>query len=107
MRTPFGTARIGINGVMTGARTGAMLAGNTGKSFMRNTFILAVMILLLSLPGAAEAKGIVTETVAEVEMRGIVGEACFGDRYETDEDMNDGNRITEEEILRLINPPRS
>ena len=44
---------------------------------------------------------------AAVMSRGIVGEACFGDRYETDEDMNDGNRITEEEILRLINPPRS
>ncbi len=42
-----------------------------------------------------------------VEMRGIVGEACFGDRYETDNDINEGNRISEEEILRLINPPRS
>jgi hypothetical protein len=84
-----------------------MLAGNTGESFMRSTFILPALILLLSLPGAAEAKKIVPETVAEVEERGIVGEACFGDRYETDEDMNDGNRITEEEILRLINPPQT
>ena len=37
----------------------------------------------------------------------IVGEACFGDRYETDNDINEGNRISEEEILRLINPLRS
>ncbi len=74
---------------------------------MRNTFILSALVLLLSVPGAAEAKGIVPETVAEVEIRGVVGEACFGDRYETDEDMNDGNRITEEEILRLINPPQT
>ncbi len=74
---------------------------------MRNTLILSALVLLLSLPGSAEAKKIVLESVAEVEIRGIVGEACFGDRYETDEDMNDGNRITEEEILRLINPPRS
>ncbi len=93
--------------MVTGARGGVMLAGNMGKTIMRNTFILPALILLLSLPGVAGAKGIVPETVAEVEERGIVGEACFGDRYETDEDMNEGNRITEEEILRLINPPQT
>ncbi len=45
--------------------------------------------------------------MAEVEMRGIVGEACFGDSYETDADMNEGNTISDEEIRRLLNPPRS
>ncbi|MCH8834556.1 MAG: hypothetical protein IH925_01280 [Proteobacteria bacterium] len=38
---------------------------------------------------------------------GIVGEACFGDRYESDDDMNDGNTITDEEIRLILNPPRS
>jgi len=38
---------------------------------------------------------------------GIVGEACFGDRYESDEDMNEGNTITDEEIRLILNPPRS
>ncbi len=36
---------------------------------------------------------------------GIVGEACFGDRYESDEDMNEGNTITDEEIRLILNPP--
>ena len=31
-------------------------------------------------------------------------DACFGDRYESEEDLKLGNRITEEEILLLINP---
>ena len=38
---------------------------------------------------------------------GIVGEACFGDRYESDDDMNEGNTITDEEIRLILNPPRS
>ncbi len=84
-----------------------MLAGNTGKMLMRNTLVLSALVLLLSQPTGAMAEEAATESVEEVEMRGIVGEACFGDRFETDEEMNDGNRITEEEILRLINPPRS
>ncbi|MCZ6607314.1 MAG: hypothetical protein O7A64_06575 [Alphaproteobacteria bacterium] len=74
---------------------------------MRNTLILPVLVLLLSLPAGAMAEEVATESVEDVERRGIVGEACFGDRYESDEDMNDGNRITEEEIFQLLNPPRS
>ncbi len=38
---------------------------------------------------------------------GIEGELCFGDKYETDEDLNDGNRISDEEIRRILNPPSS
>jgi len=34
-----------------------------------------------------------------------VHDACMGDRYESDEDINFGNTISEEEILTLINPP--
>ncbi len=74
---------------------------------MRNTLTLSALILLLSLPAWAKGDKGPPETAEEVEMRGIVGEACFGDRYESDDDMNDGNRITEEEILQLINPPRT
>ena len=93
--------------MVTGARAGAMLAGNTGKPLIRKTLALSALILLLSVPAGATAEKAAAESVEDVEMRGIIGEACFGDRYESDEDMNDGNRITQEEILQLLNPPRS
>jgi hypothetical protein len=37
----------------------------------------------------------------------VMGEPCWGDRYEKDEDLNEGSRITTEEILRIINPVQS
>lgn len=30
-------------------------------------------------------------------------DACWGDRYEKDEDLKTGNEMTEEEILRFLN----
>ena len=61
---------------------------------------LAVAALVLSGGARAEGKPVIDEELT-VEMQGIVGEACFGDRYETDNDINEGNRISDEEI-RLI-----
>ena len=70
--------------------------------------LMAALLAPLAFSGDARAEGKpVIDDELTVEMRGIVGEACFGDRYETDNDINEGNRISEEEILRLINPPRS
>ena len=70
--------------------------------------LMAALLAPLALSGDARAEGKpVIDDELTVEMQGIVGEACFGDRYETDNDINEGNRISEEEILRLINPPRS
>ena len=74
---------------------------------MRTMIILSALVLLLSLPAGATEEKATTESVEDVEMRGLVGEACFGDSYESDADMNEGNTITEEEILLLINPPRT
>ena len=74
---------------------------------MRTMIILSALVLLLSLPAGATEEKITTESIEDVEMRGLVGEACFGDSYESDADMNDGNRISEEEILQLLNPPRT
>ncbi len=74
---------------------------------MRNTLVLSALVLLLSQPTGVMAEEAATESVEDVEMRGIVGEACFGDSYETDADMNEGNTISDEEIRRLLNPPRS
>ena len=73
---------------------------------MRNGLCLVALMTALSGGAWAEGKSLIPEE-KDAEMQGIVGEACFGDRYESDNDINEGNRISEEEILRLINPPRS
>jgi len=36
-----------------------------------------------------------------------VGEPCWGDSRESDDDLNDGARISTEDILRIINPAQS
>ena len=75
---------------------------------MRDIIILSALIAALALPGGAVAEQTAAEKVqTEAEMKGLVGEACFGDSYESDADMNEGNTITEKEILLLINPPRT
>ena len=73
---------------------------------MRNGLCLVALMTVLSGGAWAEGKSLIPEE-KDAETQGIVGEACFGDRYETDNDINEGNRISDEEILRLINPPRS
>ena len=35
------------------------------------------------------------------------GDYCIGGKYESDNDINDGNRISDEEIQQLPNPPTS
>ncbi len=74
---------------------------------MRAIIFLSALIAALALPGGAVAEQTAAEKVQDAEMKGLVGEACFGDSYESDADMNEGNTITEKEILLLINPPRT
>ena len=75
---------------------------------MRTSLCLVALMVALVFGAGSRAEGEpVIDDQLTVEMRSIVGEACFGDRYETDNDTNEGNRISEEEIFRLINPPRS
>ncbi len=77
-------------------------------------FLVMVTVLAVSNAGMAQPAGqdrdrrVANADIAvSADNAGIVGEACFGDRYESDADMNEGNTITEEEILRILNPPRS
>jgi hypothetical protein len=91
-----------------------MLAGYTGNTLMRNSFTLSTLILLLSLPALAAGEKpagtspeqAAIESLKDVDFRNLF-DACYGDRYETDADLNDGNRVTDEEIHQLLNPPRS
>ena len=77
---------------------------------MRNLLCLSVLIAALALPGLSVAD----QAAAEDDRQSLrtwlkelpAEEPCFGDSSESDEDLNEGNRITEEEILLLINPPR-
>lgn len=81
---------------------------------MRTTLALSALIILLSLPvwaagekvAEAPPEKIAIENLKDMDL-GNLFDACFGDRYESDDDINDGNRITEEEIRQIINPPRS
>ena len=74
---------------------------------MRTTLALSALILLLSLSAGFAAEKAAPENVVEVEMRGIIGDACCGDRYVSDKDLNDGAEISDEKIFQLLNPPRS
>ncbi len=74
---------------------------------MRTIYILSALIVALALPGGSVAEQTAADKDLETELKGIIGEACFGDSYESDADMNEGNTITEKEILLLINPPRT
>jgi len=74
---------------------------------MRTIIILSALLVALALPGGSVAEQTATDKVQETEMKGLVGEACFGDSYESDADMNEGNAITEKEILLLDNSPRT
>lgn len=71
--------------------------------------ILAFLIVLpvLALSSRTIAQQADRDRETNVADDGFVGEACFGDRYESDEDMNEGNTITDEEIRLILNPPRS
>ena len=74
---------------------------------MRTTLALSALILLLSLSAGFAAEKTAPESVEEVEMRGIIGGASYGDRYVSDKDLNDGAEISDEEFFQLLNPPRS
>ena len=74
---------------------------------MRTTLALSALILLLSLSAGFAAEKAAPESAEEVEMRGIIGDACYGYRYVSDKDLNDGAEISDEKIFQLLNPPRS
>ena len=68
-------------------------------------FLFALSVMPFSGSAIAQQSG--QELESNLMNDGVVGEACFGDKYETDEDMNEGNTITDEEILLILNPLRS
>jgi hypothetical protein len=71
---------------------------------MKSVLACAFSLAILTASGAVLAQQSEQPGVAK---DAVIHESCFGDRYESDADMNDGNRVTEEEIRRVLNPPRS
>ncbi len=74
---------------------------------MRAILAFLVVLTVLTLSSRTIAQQADQDRETNVVNIGVVGEACFGDRYESDEDMNEGNTITDEEIRLILNPPRS
>ena len=72
---------------------------------MRAVLAFLVVLSVLTLPSGTIAQQADQDRETSVVNDGVVHEACFGDRYESDDDMNDGNTITDEEILLILNPP--
>ncbi len=74
---------------------------------MRAILAFLVVLSVLTLSSTTIAQQADQDRETNVVDDGFVGEACFGDRYESDDDMNEGNTITDEEIRLILNPPRS
>lgn len=82
---------------------------------MRTVLRLFALILVLGLPAMAVAdeqqssKPKVDEQAASTPWYKDLppAEACWGDSSETDAVLNEGSRITTEEILQILNPAQS
>ncbi len=74
---------------------------------MRAILAFLIVLSVLALSSRTIAQQADQDRETNVADDAFVGEACFGDRYESDEDMNEGNTITDEEIRLILNPPRS
>ena len=87
---------------------------------MRATLRFALLIVVLGLPGPAAADQQAQQSAAKPPATADdqsamtpwtkdlpMGEPCWGDSRESDADLNEGSRISTEEILRIINPAQS
>ena len=86
---------------------------------MRAVLRLALLIAVLGLPGLAaadqQAQQSTKQPATTDEQAAMtpwtkdlpMGEPCWGDSRESDADLNDGARISTEDILRIINPAQS
>ncbi len=74
---------------------------------MRAILAFLVVFTVLTLSSGTIAQQADQDRETNVVDNGVVHEACFGDRYESDDDMNEGNTITDEEIRLILNHPRS
>ena len=74
---------------------------------MRILFILSVLMTVSVLSEGALAEPPIEGREQKADDPSPYSDACYGDRYESDNDLNEGNRITDEEINRLLNRPIS
>ncbi|MBT5812377.1 MAG: hypothetical protein HOI19_18550 [Rhodospirillaceae bacterium] len=66
-----------------------------------------IVLSLFTVAGETAAQRTNQDGDSAEANEGVYGDSCIGDRYESDNDVNEGNRITDEEILRILHLPSS
>lgn len=77
---------------------------------MVRTRIISISVFIVALtfgPHLADASQTTSPENQSVPIDRGFGQhdACFGDKYESDEDLKTGNEISIEEVLKLLNQP--
>ena len=76
---------------------------------MRTLFIALIATAGVLAAGAVSAAGAPTQTPEQEQSEdGHFFDAGFGDRYESDKDLNEGNEISDQELedlIRALNGP--
>lgn len=66
---------------------------------MRHILTLIFAVIVLAAPNAWAASDARSMTPAQDNHH---GDSCFGDRYESDADLNEGNEISDRELQDLL-----
>lgn len=69
-------------------------------------FLTALILLALPLPAVAGEQA-TPRNMTPIDRGFGQGDACFGDKYEKDEDLKTGNELAVEQMLELILGPGS
>ncbi len=74
------------------------------KTLVSAVFITAILVITANTASASQSS--TSELQSKPIDRGYgQHDACFGDKYESDDDLKTGNEISIEEVLKLLNTP--
>jgi len=69
--------------------------------------VIAAVLFASMCGGQAWAEEKRDPVIDEQMEGGVHFDACFGDRYESDKELNEGNEISDQELQRLIDAMNS